>query len=313
MLRRLAVLVALASGGVAAAIACLEIALRLWGLGSPVLYDNRLAWGYRPLPGQVHQRIAQARVRVNALGLRGEEVEPRRPDGVERLLFLGDSVTWGGSYVDDRQLFGVVAAEGLRARLGLRVEALVAGVDAWGPPNILGLVRETGGFEATTWIVTAVEDAFRRERTRIGETPHVNRAPRFALEEMLVYGAYAWLDRYRLPRPPEDLARVGRRNLARFATLAALARRRGARVLLVWHPTEGALVRGEPEPHRERFLALAPRAGAVALDLAAAYRATRSPVYLDGLHLSIAGHRAAGDAIAAALARLLAAGGRHHP
>lgn len=307
MLRRLAMLAALVSGGLVTGVGGIEIGLRLWGLGRPVVYDNRTAWGYRPLPDQVHQRIPQARVRVTALGLRGDEVEGRRPDGVERLLFLGDSVTWGGSYVDDRQLFGTVAAEGLHARLGLRVEALVAGVNAWGPANMLGLLRETKGFDATTWIVTALEDHFRREKTRIGETPYFNRAPRLAIEEVLVYGAHLWLGRYRLPPPPEDLTHLGRRNLARFATLAALARRRGARVLLVWHPTEGALVRGEPEPHRERFLALAPRVGAAALDLASAYRTTRSPVYRDGMHLSIAGHRAAGDAIAEALARLLTA------
>jgi len=307
MLRRFAQWFALACAGLVTTLLAIEIALRLWGLGSPVLYDNRLAWGYRPLPNQTHQRIAQARVRVNAFGVRGADVDPRRPPGVERLLFLGDSVTWGGSYVDDRQLFGMVAAGMLEARLGLRVEALVAGVNAWGPANILGLVRATGGFDASTWVVTALEDDFRREKTRIGETPYFNRAPRLAIEEALVYGAYTWLGRYRVPRPAPDLARVGRRNLARFAALADIARRRGVRMLYVWHPTEGALRWNEAEPHREPYLALATRLGDGALDLTSAYRAARSPVYVDGMHLSIAGHRAAGEAIADVLARMLLA------
>ena len=308
MLRRFAGTLGLALAGVAFTLALLEVGLRLWGFGSPVVYDNRTAWGYRPLPDQTHQRIAQARVRVNALGVRGPEVEAGRPPGVERLLFLGDSVTWGGSYVDDRQLFGAVAAEELRARLGVSVEPLVAGVNAWGPANILGLVRASRGFDASIWVVTALEDDFRREKTRIAETPYFNLAPRFALEEVAVYGAYSLLGRYRVPRPAGDLVRLGRRNLARFAAVAEAGRRAGARVLLVWHPTEGALVWDEPEPHREPYLALAPRLGAGALDLATAYRAARSVVYVDGMHLSIAGHRAAGGAIAEALVGMLPAG-----
>jgi hypothetical protein len=243
---------------------------------------------------------------VNNLGVRGPDVPAVPSPGTLRLLFLGDSVTFGGSYVDDRLLFGTVAADELRARTGVPTEALVAGVNAWGPANVVGLVRATGGFDSSVWVVTALEDDFRREKTRIAETPYFNVAPRFALEEALVYGAYTVLGWYRVPRPPEDLEPLGRRNLARFGAVAAAGRRAGARVLLVWHPTEGALLWNEPEPHRAPYLALAARTGATALDLAAAYRAARSPVYVDGMHLSVAGHQAAGRAIGETIAAMLA-------
>lgn len=308
MWRRLAGTIALAAAGVAGALVLAEVGLRLLGFGSPVLYDNRTAWGYRPLPSQRHQRIAQARVSVNALGVRGPEVSARREPGVERLLFLGDSVTWGGSYVDDRLLFGAVAADEIRARTGTPTEALVAGVNAWGPANLVGLVRATGGFDASIWVVTVLEDDFRREKTRIAETPYFNVAPHLALEEAVVYGAYTVLGWYRVPRPAGDLARLGRRNLLRLAGLADAGRRAGARVLLVWHPTEGAVVGNEPEPHREPFLALGPRTGAAVLDLGPTYREVRTAVWVDGMHLSVAGHRAAGRAIGETLVGLLAPG-----
>src|SRR5262249_6596744 len=105
-----------------------ELGLRVLGFGEPVLYDNRVAWGYRPLPDQPRQRFGGARVHVNALGVRGPDVAPTRPPGTTRLLFLGDSVTWGGTYVDDEALFAAVAARRLGAD-GRRVEWLDAGVN----------------------------------------------------------------------------------------------------------------------------------------------------------------------------------------
>ena len=56
--------------------------LRAGGLGDPILYDTRTAYGYRPLPGQTHRRLHGARVHVNALGLRGPDVDVAKPPGV---------------------------------------------------------------------------------------------------------------------------------------------------------------------------------------------------------------------------------------
>ncbi|MGH7895937.1 MAG: hypothetical protein ACREQL_14790, partial [Candidatus Binatia bacterium] len=168
-------------GGGVAALAVGEIGLRALGLGDPVLYDNRLAYGYRPQPEQTRRRLGGARVHVNALGARGPDLAPTRPPGVTRLLFLGDSVTWGGSYVDDDALFAAVAAHVLETS-GPRVEWLDAAVNGWGPQNILGLIGESGGFDSQVWIVTALEDDFRREKTHVGEVPYMNVAPRTAWE-----------------------------------------------------------------------------------------------------------------------------------
>ena len=153
--------------GLALVVVAGELVLRALGLGRPILYDNRLAWGYRPLPSQTQSRWRGARVHVNALGVRGPDVGATRAPGATRLLFLGDSVTWGGSYVDDDALFAAVAARRL-ARDGRAVEWLDAGVNAWGPENALGFVRETGGFDSSVWIVVGLADDFRREKTHAG-------------------------------------------------------------------------------------------------------------------------------------------------
>jgi len=280
-----------------------EVGLRAIGLGDPVVYDNRLAWGYRPLPDQTRLRLFGARVHVNALGVRGPDVPAMRPRDTTRLLFLGDSVTWGGSYVDDDDLFAAVAARRLAVD-GRLVEWLDAGVNGWGPENVLGLVRETNGFDSSIWIVTALADDLRREKTHVGEVPYFNAPPTTALEELLVRGAYALLTAYKRPKPDADLQRLAEANLAHYGAIVDHGRAVGAHVLLVWHPTTEALA-SDVDAYRDRFLALAARAGGVGLDLGPAYRAVGGGVYLDGMHLDTTGHRVAGEAIGDALRRIV--------
>jgi hypothetical protein len=290
---------------VAAFVAALaaEIGLRLLGLGQPVVYDNRLAYGFRPLPHQTLRRLRGATVRINALGLRGADVAPARPAGTTRLLFLGDSVTYGGSYVDDEEVLSSVVAAEMRRSGFSSVEALNAGVNAWGPANILGLVETEGGFDSNVWIVIAVDDDFRREKTHIGEVPYFNVAPRTALEEIAVLGAYRLLTAYKLPKPTEDEQRLAEANLGHYRSIAEAGRQRGASVLLVWHP-DATGTRGGPQRNRSAFLDMAVRERFPTLDLATAY-GDDPALYSDGLHLSVAGHRTAGEAIGRGIVRLL--------
>jgi lysophospholipase L1-like esterase len=303
----------LALGALAVALALAEAGLRAAGLGKPVLYDNRADYGYRPLPGQQLRRLGGARLTVNSLGLRGPEADPRRPAGTLRVLFLGDSVTWGGSYVDDADLFSSVASARLAARLPApftRVEALNAGVNAWGPQNIAGLVGEHGayptGFDSNVWVLTVLEDDLRRERTRIGEVPYFNAPPATAAEELLVLGAYRLLGAYKRPKPPADEERLAAENVATLRTLAAHGRAVGATVLLVWHPARVAL-EGASEPHKAAVATMAAEAAVPLLDLLPAYTAGGgTALYVDVFHLRTAGHAVAGRAIGDRLADLLA-------
>jgi hypothetical protein len=53
---------ALALAAAVVTLAAAEAALRLAGFGHPVLFDNRAAYGYRPLPDQTRRRPFGARV-----------------------------------------------------------------------------------------------------------------------------------------------------------------------------------------------------------------------------------------------------------
>ena len=81
-----------------------EVTLRKMGLGDPILYDTHSDYGYRPTPNQLVQRFSGAVVRINNLALRALD-DWHTP--TKKVVFVGDSVTYGGSYVSTEDLFAV--------------------------------------------------------------------------------------------------------------------------------------------------------------------------------------------------------------
>ena len=80
-----------------------EFFLRKIGLGNPVIYDRNLIYGYSLKPQQKVKRFQGANILVNSIGLRNSDEILNQKDNL--LLFLGDSVTYGGSKIDNEELF----------------------------------------------------------------------------------------------------------------------------------------------------------------------------------------------------------------
>ncbi len=108
---RKALLVILAFVATLAALALSEVVVRLTGLASPpvaVSADERayakLQGVFFPSPTRIDRRIAALphAVSINSGGFRGSEVPRAKPSSERRVLFVGDSFTWG-DYVDDAQ------------------------------------------------------------------------------------------------------------------------------------------------------------------------------------------------------------------
>jgi hypothetical protein len=114
-----------------------EIASRWLGLGTPVLYYTAAWGGLRPLPDQHVQRIGGASVTVDRNGFR--TAHPEEPDAL-RVLFIGDSVTWGGSSVDDTAIFSEVSADVLRTQ-EIPVYAMNAAVNGTSLVNHIEILR----------------------------------------------------------------------------------------------------------------------------------------------------------------------------
>lgn len=90
----------------------------------------RLSWT-RPWHEQLISEQAdpawKGLVRTNSLGLRGRDVAPAKPAGVERVLVLGDSFTFGSGVLDDAKIFVSRIEARLSAEPGRAVEVLNAG------------------------------------------------------------------------------------------------------------------------------------------------------------------------------------------
>jgi hypothetical protein len=123
-----------------------ELFVRRW-IGSPLPEREPLCLvrahptrGWEMVPGSTHYTYHH-RVLVNSLGLRGPEPGSRRP-GEQRVLFLGDSLTYGQGVADDETVPGALEAA-LRARGG-DWSVVNGGLRAYGTAQELALLDELG-------------------------------------------------------------------------------------------------------------------------------------------------------------------------
>jgi len=156
---------------------------KAYGLGNPVLYDSSPLYGFRPLPNQNHSRFRGKKLKFNNLGLRADENWDNRQD--DKILFLGDSVTYGGSYIDNKELFSYLAVVGLG-----NYKSGNAGVNAWGVENIYGLIVEKNFIPAQIYVTTLPEGDFYRGLTRLQGLPYFNIKPKFAFSELWYFFCY---------------------------------------------------------------------------------------------------------------------------
>jgi hypothetical protein len=171
------------------ALAASELLLRVFlGLGNPVLYDNSPIYGFRPVPNRTYNRFYGARLEFNNLGLRADS--DWNGNAGDKVLFLGDSVTYGGSIIGNRDLFSAIAVKIINANRRTAYIAGDAGVNAWGVENIHALVMESRFTPAGVYVTTLVEDDFYRGLTRIQGLPYFNKTPHLALLEAWYYFCY---------------------------------------------------------------------------------------------------------------------------
>ncbi len=296
--------------GMTVAVGLVELVLRVrLGLGRPVLYDSSPLYGYRPLPGGTYRRFGGVRLHFNNLGLRAEADWDAKPDG--KVLFLGDSVTYGGSYVGNDRLFSALAVRHLSGYV-----AGNAGVNAWGVENIYGLVVEAGFQPAKVYVTVVPEGDFYRGLVRCQGLPFFNAPPRCALEELWRFFCYR--QNIRRYRDWTTFADEGHKRLVvdkatgRLAEMDRLLREKGYIHVLFITPQK-AQVLGQQD--KDGLVAECLRQHG----LEAVYIADRladlglaadqiEALYHDAVHLSRRGHELWGQIIGEELARRLGGG-----
>ncbi len=84
------------------------------------------------------------RFQTNSFGLRDDETTLEKPEGVYRILVVGDSFVQGHG-VEAHEVFSHVLEETLQPPAGFdRVEVIQSGVSGWGPPEEMAWIEHRG-------------------------------------------------------------------------------------------------------------------------------------------------------------------------
>jgi hypothetical protein len=247
-----------------------ELALRVVSVGQVMTYERDPAYGYRMRPSQLVSTYGDP-IEINAIGLRGPEVIAARPPGVVRVLFLGDSITYGGGRVHEGDLF-CRQIEYMARNDGLRVEAVNVSAPGWSPQNWTIWVERHGALGADLAVMVLPETDRARPFATLESARLVEHAPLLRLGSIWLRIAALFADTG--PRQDDPLAH----NLE---ALHRLSEALGA------IPLVAVFVPGrDPDPTPELwapFEALYPNA----LDL----RGKLGPGdFADDVHLSTSGH-----------------------
>jgi lysophospholipase L1-like esterase len=135
-MKRLLVPAAVVVGSVLVALLLAEVALRVMGFSAPVWYrpDPQLGWTLRPGMSAWFTKEGRALVTVNEQGRRDRETTLHKPEGVYRIVVLGDSYS-EAMQVEREQAYWSLLPERLAScgfQPGKTIEVLNFGVSGYG-------------------------------------------------------------------------------------------------------------------------------------------------------------------------------------
>lgn len=219
-----------------------ELVLRTFGFGNAILYQFDEKAGYFPAPNQAEHRYGGF-IQTNSHGMRAPEFELLKRPGTLRILMLGDSTLWGGSYIDQRELYARLLDDALDAKPGANdVEILNVAANAWGPFNELGYVEKYGTYDADVAVITLPIGDIYRPFMHLYGLPYfpIESPPRLALEEVLHH--LNWRSRAMARKVPtaEEQAAQGKLGIEAYVQLAEKLKASGCEVLFEVLPSEAA-------------------------------------------------------------------------
>jgi lysophospholipase L1-like esterase len=299
-IRRLAFLLVIAAIVVSPIVAA-ELLLRRAGLGDPILFEVRWSYRFAPVPNQSQVRRRGAKVTIDSKGLRSVRDWASPADG--KVLFVGDSVTWGGSYIDDEDTFAAGVCARLQAATGRHFVCGNAGTNEYGTDNMAARIRYKTFEDETALVVTVIADDTLRGLKDADAAFVFTAAPPGPFKALWEATAFVvWrLNRAMRPFQPvpsKDDHRVAERSLENLLAAVRETARPGRKVLFVLSPLAAELNGKELELTRV-VRATLERSGFPFLDLHAAVSVSATPdFYYDGIHLERRGHQFYADQIA---------------
>jgi hypothetical protein len=277
------------------------------GLGDPVLYAPYPLYGFRPLPSKEYSRLWGSKIKFNNLALRAAT---DWDDHIEnKILFLGDSVPYGGSYVDNSDLFSYLSV----GSLGGDYVSGNAGVNAWGVENVYGLIVESNFIPASIYVTVFPEGDFYRGLVQLQGLPFFCRDTNYALEELWYYFCYRQNNgRYKTWQSvagEEARNRVVEKAVRKLKEMDVFLREQGCEHVIFITPSKVQAIEGGEKDALLSAMLLKYELSAnyIVDDLneSSLSRKRIKECYQDDIHLSKAGHEVWADIIACKLREIL--------
>jgi hypothetical protein len=285
-----------------------EAVLRYLGLGNPILYYTNASYRYAQQPNQKQPRRHGATVTIDSKGFRAAKDWTAPADG--KILFVGDSATWAGTYIDDSETFSERTCARLAQDMGKTFVCGSASANGYGTDNMAERIRYMNVDDEGVLVVTLIAPDTVRGLVDAEGQFLFTRPPPGPFRALWETGTFASWRLFHALRPlttrrSDDDLKVAERSLENlFAALRETARP-SRKVLIVLSPIRDELGGRESDLTRHVRAVLA-RSGFPMLDLYPDVSAAVSPgFYYDTLHLNVPGHRFYGDAIAQRLWPLL--------
>jgi len=146
-----------------------EVFLRYQGFGTPIIYETSYEYGYAPTPNQKLTRFNNKRITIDSNGYRKGSVSNNSNN---KIYFLGDSVTYGGSYIDDDELFSENFCKKINQKSKNKFNCYNGGVNAYGFENIIKRYQSIKKNKDSFVIITLIPGNFSRNFIQIESLPY---------------------------------------------------------------------------------------------------------------------------------------------
>lgn len=144
---------------------------KYYGLGEPVLYEYSKIVGYKIKPSQKLKRLG-SNININSVGMRSNS-EWKHNENNLKILFFGDSVTYGGSIVSNENLFSEITCKNLNnnnSQYNSRCGNY--GVNGYGVEQISRKIKYKKINNEDLLIITLIESDLLRGFNSLGSQPY---------------------------------------------------------------------------------------------------------------------------------------------
>jgi len=144
-----------------------------YGLGNPILYEPSNKHGYLIKPNQTVTRKGNI-IKINNRGMRNDENWEINNTNY-KILFFGDSVTYGGSIVSNKDLFTTKTCEILNSTNNNIYQCGNHGVNGYNVESITRLIKFRNVIDEDFVVVTLIGNDFERSFHNIMSQPFWNK------------------------------------------------------------------------------------------------------------------------------------------